>query len=103
MYKRQKNNNTQYTLQYIYAKLYSIISNYDKVMPHQARLSTDFLNKIVTSKMRKLYCDISATLRPISTKFNTMTQNMAHGCLKFPNSKDGRQPLKIEKLQYVDS
>ena len=65
----------------------------------------DFLH--FTRKTRKnRNCNISATVRQISTKFNTMTQNMSLKCtavenlnVNIPRSRTAAI-LKMEKLQY---
>jgi len=59
-------------------KFYSIISDYvcDKVMPYEARSSSNFLHFTTNAKNS----DISATVWPVSTKFGTMTRNLSLKC-----------------------
>ena len=75
---------------YIYAKIYSIISDFGKVIS----VSVTKWNFTFHLKNTKK-CDISATVRPISTKFNVITQNvsisnskMTAGQLPFWKSKN---------------
>jgi len=53
-------------------KYYSVVSNFDEVMPYWARSSSEFLH----FTRRRKNCDICATVGPISAKFNTMAQNV---------------------------
>ena len=73
-------------------KLYSIISNYDNVMPYWQQTSSEFLH--FTWKTRKNA--ISATAWPIFTKFNVIMQKVSpsNWLLKISVSEfqDGRQP-----------
>jgi len=82
------------------SKFYSIIFNFDKVMP----LSTIIFEFLISLKNAK-NCNISATVRQ-TTKFKVMTQNMPLKCMAAKNLNFTIQKwrtaaiLKTEKLQY---